>query len=501
MKKNVAIIGGGIAGLNAGVELLQHGYDVSLYEKNEEVGGLCSGYFVDGYNVDCCLHWLMGTKKRTIIGELWRNNDALNDDVEISHLPYFCTFNYQGTIVTLSRNLDEEEARWLVLAPEDKKQIISFFECVRSLAAVWSLTQNKKSQRFTMDLIKTLPNSIKLLSAMKSSRKAYSKKFTNPALRFAVKNGMTGYNNAFFFMLVYGLFSSGDGDVPLGGAYYMVQRIKNKFLSLGGKLFLNSEIEKLNVEDGEVISASYGNNKIEADYFISAFDTSFTLNKLLDGKYKLKALETMNKNITSNSISSSFCVYIKVDSYQHNIETPTCVSIDKTKVGKHRRSSLLIRPYDFDTTFNYGDSAVISLFIDQDEDDYWFFKEIKNYEEEYNRIVKDMLNWFIKFYPEYDGKYTILTSFGPLELEKRTNTSYGALQSFSFTDKGKMYMFNGKIKQIDNLYFCGQWNRSIGGTPTALLTSHDIVEKILKRDKENIAQKLLHSIRNNKAKA
>lgn len=109
MAKHIIVIGGGIAGLNAGIEFLQHGYSVSLYEKNPDVGGLCSGYFVDGYSIDACLHWLMGTKPKTVLNALWRNIDALNDDVEVSHLPYFCSFEYRGTKVTFGRNLDEEE--------------------------------------------------------------------------------------------------------------------------------------------------------------------------------------------------------------------------------------------------------------------------------------------------------------------------------------------------------------------------------------------------------
>ena len=80
-------------------------------------------------------------------------------------------------------------------------------------------------------------------------------------------------------------------------------------------------------------------------------------------------------------------------------------------------------------------------------------------------------------------KVEVLTSFGPLELNKQTNTSYGSIQSYSLTDKGMFYSFKCKLSRIPNLYMCGQWNRSIGGTPTALLTSHETVDKILRREK------------------
>ena len=44
MGKQIVVIGGGLAGLTAGIELLQKGHEVTIIEKNNNVGGLCSGY-------------------------------------------------------------------------------------------------------------------------------------------------------------------------------------------------------------------------------------------------------------------------------------------------------------------------------------------------------------------------------------------------------------------------------------------------------------------------
>ncbi len=38
-KKTVVVIGGGLGGLSAAVSLAQNGFDVSLYEKNQHLGG------------------------------------------------------------------------------------------------------------------------------------------------------------------------------------------------------------------------------------------------------------------------------------------------------------------------------------------------------------------------------------------------------------------------------------------------------------------------------
>ncbi len=483
MKKKIIVIGGGIAGLNAGIELLQHGYDVSLYEKNKDVGGLCYGYQIDGYSIDACFHWLMGTKPYTTIHNLWVNNGALNEDVPVSHLPYFCTFIHNGVTVTFSRDIDEEEKRWKKLSPKDEKTISSFFGCVKSLAYVWELTQDESAPAPSMDVLRSLPNATKIFQAMRLSREDYAKKFTHPALRFAIKNAMTGYNNAFFFMQVYGLFSSGDGDVPLGGAYPFVQRIKDKFLSLGGELHLNTQVDELVPEKGSIVCARIGEEKITGDYFIAALDPHVTLSKLLQGKYRSRTFSYLDKHISSYTVSGCYCAYVKVKDYQDDIATPTCRPIPKTKIGKKGVHALLIRPYAFDTLASKDDAAVISLFVDQDQEDYEYFSGLKEYPKEKGRIDKALINAFLDLYPQYKGKTEILTSFGPLELQQQTFTSYGSIQSYSLTEKGMFYSIRGKVHGIDNLYMCGQWNRSIGGTPTALLTSHEIVNKLLHREK------------------
>lgn len=497
MGKSVLIIGGGIAGLNAGIELLQHGYEVTLYEKNSDVGGLCSGYEVDGYSIDACLHWLMGTKKGTSMNALWRNIDALNDEVEISHLPYFCSVIYEGTTVTFSRDIDEEQQRWLALSPIDKEAIEDFFDTVRGLSHLWGLVQEKEGRRINMKAISSLPNPSRVYQAMKKSRKDYAKKFAHPALRFALENAMTGFNNAYFFLQVYGLFASGDGDVPYGGAKAMVKRIRNRFESLGGKLLLSSSITALETKSSRVQFAYCNKQQIQADYFIAAIDPHIVFSSLLKQKQLPRAYQNLDKDIKDHAISSCFCVYLKVKDYEDDLAIPTLIRIPRIKVGKRVVESLLIRPYSFDPLQQKEGGAVLSLFVDQDQDDYAYFAKKKDPKTERLRIANELKDAFAGAFPKYQDKIEILDSFGPLELHRQTGTSYGSIQSYSFAAKGSFYARSGKVSGLDNFYFCGQWNRAIGGTPTALLTSHEVVKRILHKERSLGARsaKLLSKIK------
>ena len=62
-KKKIVIVGGGIAGLAAGIYGRLEGYEVDIYEKNPIAGGQCMGWNRKGCHIDNCIHWLTGTKK------------------------------------------------------------------------------------------------------------------------------------------------------------------------------------------------------------------------------------------------------------------------------------------------------------------------------------------------------------------------------------------------------------------------------------------------------
>ena len=52
MKKKVIIIGSGIAGLALSIRLKSKGYNVDVFEKNENVGGKLSDFYLDNFRHD-----------------------------------------------------------------------------------------------------------------------------------------------------------------------------------------------------------------------------------------------------------------------------------------------------------------------------------------------------------------------------------------------------------------------------------------------------------------
>ena len=76
MKKAV-IVGGGIAGMTAGIYLQKAGIQTEIFEKNPVLGGQCMGWKREGYTIDNCVHWLTGTRRGSGLHELWREIGVL----------------------------------------------------------------------------------------------------------------------------------------------------------------------------------------------------------------------------------------------------------------------------------------------------------------------------------------------------------------------------------------------------------------------------------------
>ena len=121
--KKVVIIGGGIAGMTAGILLQKAGFQTEIYEKNAIAGGQCTGWKRDGCMIDNCIHWLTGTREGSALHELWKEIGALGDTVELYEKPSFFTARLNGETLTFWRDKERTRRELLALSLEDEKEI------------------------------------------------------------------------------------------------------------------------------------------------------------------------------------------------------------------------------------------------------------------------------------------------------------------------------------------------------------------------------------------
>lgn len=80
MSKKMTIIGGGIAGLSAGICSKLNGSDAGIIEMHTVTGGQCPAWERKGYRFDYCPHRLAGTRKGPF-HDIRKETNVLNDNV------------------------------------------------------------------------------------------------------------------------------------------------------------------------------------------------------------------------------------------------------------------------------------------------------------------------------------------------------------------------------------------------------------------------------------
>ena len=490
-RKTIIIIGAGVSGLSAGVYAEQHGFHAILLEKNPSVGGMCTGWYRKGYYLDGCIHWLTGTKEGTMLNEMWHNIGAIEKQEDILQLDSWGTYEYQGQRVTMWRDLDRAEREWKEISPVDSKMIHKFFNMVRDFTKVelpldlpLSLMPLNRKLKLGLKVLSVWPS---YLLTMRQSCEKFAAKFKSPAIRFALTTCQVGEGNLFSMIYSYATVVIGDGGVPRGGSKPMVERMKEKFLSLGGTLKLNANVESVIIKEDAArgVKLSDGTS-IHGDAVVSCLDVNYTLKKILRDQYRFPAFEKRMDNLRKNPAPS--CVYlcfsVKKDDklpipYSFEVEPFDCAGV--------KISHLTVRSYAYDDSFTRKDRTIMTVLLDQSSYDYPFWKELIKDRAKYNEykaslaeIVKERIE---KHIPSLKGDMEVLDVATPYTFKRYVNSTNGVFMSFFFTPKNSMFAHSGHLKGLKDFYLSGQWLQGPGGLPIAMSQGKFAIQRICKKEK------------------
>ena len=488
-KKNVIVIGAGVSGMSAGIYLLKNGFNVTLLERNSSVGGLCTGWYRKGRYIDGCIHWLTGTKEGDSCNHIWKDIGAFEDENDLIYIDTWGNFNYNGQIVRFLKDYKEAEKQWLEIAPEDKKEIKRFFKMVSAFIDVKLPMERPMDMLTFSSLMKVAISMVKhpsFLSTMNISTNDYAKRFKNPAIRWAIENAQPGPGNLFSMIFSYATIAGDTGAIPIGGSKPFVEKIKNRFIGMGGKLLLNADVSKINTKKGFATDVTLKNGLvIKGDYVISTAAPNYTLDVLLEGKYKNRTFHKRRDNYAKFPSISSVLVTYEIEDIG-NLDTIVSFPIEPIIVANKPIDVLDIRNFSYDPkTYVNGNKTVCNTLLNQFDSDYAYweklYKDKKNYRLEKERIAQEVVERIEKQYPQYKGKINILDVFTPVTLNRYTNAPRGAYMSL-FTHKQARLSNSGVIHGLNNVYLAGQWLEAPGGLPFAVATGKWAAIRICKQE-------------------
>ena len=292
MNKKIAIIGGGVAGLSAGIYARLNGFEAEILEMHSSTGGQCTAWERKGYRFDYCLRWLVGTR----IGpfhDIWRETNAINDQVIIvNHEIHTKMFSEDGSEFNLLTDLEKWGNYLLQIAPEDAKSIRKMCNDMRKSSSVRPFSDAPHHRKLKDNIrlfFRNFPVIILYLNFGRKTCKQYFEKlnFKNQKLRYFFYNlYATRDYSALAFIMMFAWFNQKNAGYIIGGSLPLTKRMTEKFLVLGGVLSTRRKVEKIIVENNNATGVTFSDSpEIKADYIISAADGHSTIFEMLDGRF------------------------------------------------------------------------------------------------------------------------------------------------------------------------------------------------------------------------
>ncbi len=493
--KKIIIIGGGIAGLSAGIYSLQNGYEVALYEKNATPGGECTGWNRQGYHIDNCIHWLTGSTPANDLYPIWKNIGALTDDTTLYREPYFYCLHRDGKTLHFWSDPEKARAEFLEAAPEDSLEINKLFDHIRLSESVRVPCEKSLADMNLIEYLKfgmTMANMGKVINEYGNDTIAdLAARFQNPLVREMITQYLHTSYKAITLLSSIGFYTGGSAAIPMGGSVGMIKRITDRFLSLGGKLYPNMPAINIKLDGHQAKSVSFADgSEVSCDFVICAADPAVTFDKLLPAKYMDKNLRKMYEIKEGYHVSSVFQISFGILGPE-DCGLPCGSSVhpcEPYRVGKSDFDHIGIRLYDYDESLFPVDKRVILCNIPQEIADYEYWKTLHadrpRYLAEKEKIAEVIKHHICHLFPALENRLIILDTYSPYTFTKWCGAYKGAYMSF-FEQKGyKSLTAKNSIRGLSNVFLASQWLSTNGGLPMAAVSGRFAAMKLMKKDKK-----------------
>ena len=487
----IIIIGGGVAGLSAGIYARRSGFDCEIYEQHTVVGGECTYWKRQGYHIDNCVHWMTGTNPQTELYQVWKDVGVLTDDQEVLQFPSFLQVDAKEGTLNLWQDTERLRADLLALSPDDRKPIEEFIRAI-GLYKDFALPARKPIEQMHFWEI------LNLLRKMRKTGRAhavysimsirlFAEKFKHPLIRKAIMAYMPKFYNMSSFFYVLGTFSSGNGAIPRGGSATISDKMRDTFLALGGKIFCRKKAERIEAEKRNAVKVTFTDGtEATGDYYVCACDASVTFHKLLGVKFLDDYFRTHFKHHYLHPTYSSFNIYFGVDGDTSFLPDTTWTECDAFYCLGKPFTGFITKNFISEPTYSPEGKNLLQVLVQQYESDYsrWrhlYLNERTAYREEKKRVAESVMARLEERYPQLAGKLTIVETVSPYSFHRFCGAYRGAYMSFILTPYAKRKSHFGRVRGLKNVFLAGQWLQPPGGLPNAVVTGKFAIQRICRK--------------------
>lgn len=491
IKLKVSVIGSGIGGLATAVRLAVNGFDVKVFDSNNQPGGKAVEFSVDGYRFDKGPSLLTMPEKIDELFHLAGRNPA--DYISYSKMNENCRYFFEdGDIIKGYANSQQFANEIYKKANIPKNTTLRF---LRRNAFIFNSTNYLFLEK-SLHKLKTYLSFRVLFSALKipwlnlfsSMHTVNSNTFSNPKIvqifnRYATYNGSNPYqapgvlNSISTLEFKDGAFFADKGMSSIPKAIYKLA------LEIGVKFYFSSEVDKIKVENGKVKGVIIQNKVVDSDIVVCNTDIHYVYNKLLPKQFKIRYRK--NQERSSSAIIFYWGVNKIFDQLQiHNIlfSKDYKSEFDFIKEGN--------KIYSDPTIYINVTSKKIKSDAPKDSENWFVMINVPHDDsQDWDKIIKqtrkeiiNKINRVLK--TSIENCITCERVVDPRSIEIESHSFKGALYGTSSNTKQSAFFRHPNFsKDIKGLYFCGGSVHPGGGIPL-VLSSAKIVEELINSDYE-----------------
>jgi phytoene dehydrogenase-like protein len=491
--KSIIIIGGGIAGLSAGVYGRMNGFRTHIFEMHKKKpGGLCTAWKRQGYTIDGCIHWLVGSGERSGFNRIWKDLGALEQKTIVDFDEYGRFEAADGTTFIVYTDLDRLERHMKELSPEDGPIIDEFIGAARTCTRFEPPLDKAPELMGIFDLLRMIVTRFGFLRLLwkwnRVSLTDFGNRFRHRLIRESFPQLFLPDFPMTFMLMTFAWMHNRSAGYPVGGSLPFARSIEQRYLALGGEITYKSKIDKILTENTRAVGVRLEDGtEHRADYVISAADGHSTIFDMLDGKY----LDDRVRGYYEKLVPFPPILYVALGvnrifpelppSTRTVIELPEPVLI----AGKEHRH-LGFHIYNFDPTMAPEGRTVVILMI---ATDYEYWRKLREDDAAYKAAKEAAADTIVsildKRFPGFSGQVEMRDVASPTTFVRYTGNWKGSFEGWQVTPRTWHF---GQVMQktlpgLDNFYMAGQWVEPGGGLPAVAMSGRNVIQIICKREK------------------
>lgn len=491
--KSIIIIGAGFAGLSAGIYAQMNGYKSQIFEMHDKPGGLCTSWKRNGFVIDGCIHWLVGSAPGNAMNDYWKEVGIIPGREFVYADEYVRYEGPQGRKIIFYSDIDRLEKHLLEFSPQDKEPILDFIDGIR-------FTLNFEQPSANTPLFKKIMNSIRITYTFitngkkfkkwgKTTSMDFSSRIKDPVLKSAFNELWIPDFSMLFMLFTFAYLHKKNAGYPIGGSMPMSRTLESRYTSLGGIINYNKKVRKILTENNRAYGIRLDDGtEFHASRVISAADGKSTIYKMLDDKFAdEKTHEPYEKwPVFPSLIFAGFGVNRTFDDepktvsgFSYQLEKPVEIA-DKTL------ERLSVHIYNQDKTLAPEGKTVMTVMIPSDYD-YW--KKLSEDPDSYNRkkeeTGKKLQELLEQRFPGISSNIEMMNIATPMTFERYTGNWKGCFEGWLITPSNANVLMKPMpqtLPGLNDFYMCGQWVEPGGGLPTGVMSARKLMKKICRED-------------------